>query len=577
MKKVENVNLSRSKCNVKTANYSDSEIEKLEQYFNLYESKTEIYDKLKFDKRLKLKSFIKKDSVFSYIYYDISNIDKLLKGNVKVLEKGDLQINFNKILNVVQCIQEYLLVYNNKVFIIKIQQDLKQISLKEIFFSELFDLPIFVSYNASVYLLEDGLESALTYIYIDKDEIGKVYRLDTRLIKQALNNVIVELKQQETFQGDFVSYVDGKLDVVDYNVPLDLKIRNYLLNKVFSGDITEEDLEFDQKIKSIITSEEEEFFVYIKFEINKYVSESYKFFLNTGVKNVTNTLSNNSKVVIKISKEQSSIANKKMTLKKFIYEILTKSKDCTIDFKSHNKASLFDISLLTCKVEDEEKYKFDRIYPEFSNTNNICYPKTKINICKKNYIKEFVDNINQKFLSQKVIFDKDKHEIMLVQYFLVEFTDKKGNNSFIYRLVYNFEKLTFRLGKKEISAIVPVYNKNKLLKMEFLDDKRSKLAQEYFDSKNLFYHIYNISEVEMAQDWYDMYTRCILKLFPKINKQENYELASLDNLFEKGKIVLLKEIEENVIDLKNVNLTCNPFLDNDSLKEILVHYGYDQN
>lgn len=537
------------------------------------EEKSEIYTTLKRD--ISLTRRVKKEGNFSYIYYEISNFDRLLNGKLKVIQESVPQLCIVESRKEYLClINEYLLLYKDVPFTLKVEQSFLGL---EVFTtnthrddSNLFNLPVFCTDVFEVYITENGVTEKLIY---KQDTIEEQYinslnnGIGSEYMYQAIEGFNIKVFNERIFSPthNIKIYYNDKLELNKYQENVIDCIRGYLEYKYYNGYITKRDFTFNQKIEEYIDKKDIKAIDVIFEYLNSYVETSEFFCIKTYMKKVKDTLTNNSKIKIVITKEESCLFEKEMSLKDFICNVILKSRKIYIrpTSKYVDLQSLLDVN--NNQLCSYKKDYVPTVCINFRVIDNICYPNTKINICKENFKKEFID-INQELLEEKISYNKKKSEILLTQYYLVEIPNERENKiSYIFRIKFKFRKVSFKYLGKTFVLVIPYLLNDEMYKMELFDEQKTRLLQSNMAKDSILNYVYKISNFEVLDFNTHIIKRCVLQIYPDIKNLGTLKALSGDNLFSDKNITFFKK-EQNCVEF-NLNRSYIDFYELDEYYE----------
>ncbi len=523
-------------------------------------SNTSIYNILKGN--IILKEKFKEEGNFIYIYSEISNLFELFSGNLKVIKKeipqlyvkksGSNDANIKSLIYIKEC----LFLYDKIPFTIRIEEELYPISIYK---DEkvLFDLPIFDVKNIFITIIENGVSRNILC------QKNKLHKLNSKIIKEVFSKIEIFVENTE-FKDNAKFYYDDKLQLEESDCYIDYIIKKFLEEKFFNRCITDKDLKFNQSVKSYITDKEECQIVF------KYVTPSYiigkteDFVIKTHAKTLVSELSNDSKVKMIITRKQSFLVNKRINLKKFIYNVLL--KEYSLKIKS---------AIPKVKVKPLIS-TFRDIIEEYNENNGTFTIVIDYKVCNK-VASPIIDQIitcdgendfKWDLLEEQTIFDESKKSVLLRQYYYVETSLNKKKEKYLITLLFTFKQLICKYKGNNYYAIIPYCIKEKCSKNKLYDEQSFAIIKKYADvnaiyierSSNLKVIEYNEKELNnktilLANQ--DIINIRILKPF------YNY------NLFSNEKEVKFFDVDNGILEFENF---CYNELDDEDFIELKEYY-----
>lgn len=498
---------------------------------------------------------------FIYIYDEISNLFELFSDNLKIIREGLHNLYVKKLggnceyTKSLMYIKEYLLLYNNTLFTIRIEEELVPISIcrDEV---TLFNLPIFDVNNISITLIQNGISRD---ILIRKNKLRDI---NSSIIKEAMSNIEIFVYSNGLLDNG-KCYYDNVLECEEDSFYIDHQIKRFLEKKFNDNCIKVEDLEFTQNINTIISIEEEECKLMFDYNTSSYIARSKEFLVRTGIKTLVNELSNNSKVKIVITRKKSVLANKQINLKDFVYDIL--KKDYMLEIKSIVPKAYTEPLILSFG-ERLEEYRKDRglfnFIIDYEIRNMIALP-----VISRIISYDDIKDPSFSLIDEQTIFKEEKKDILLKQYYYMETESCEKKEKYIISLLFKFKKLITSYKGKTFSAIVPCYIKKECFKNKLFDDVSLSLIKKYIDIDTVCVdRSFDIQYIEYEQN---LKNRTILSANPEIMNFQT--LNSLHNytLFGNKKEIKFFDVGKSIPSFEKFHYVD---LDMESFKELECYF-----
>lgn len=405
-------------------------------------NRTAVFDEFKRKIRLKRKYKVEKN--FSYIYYDISNLDKILNGKVRILKESEKIYTYN--LRTVLVFIKYfkLMLDDGSIVNLKLYQELRQVSICGKY-NNIRDfeceIPVFVCYNLNISFTQNGITNELKEKYYD---VEKMNYLKTSAMKNILKEYKVEISAICGSSKNIEIYYDEELVKREYKASVESEISYFLNEQLALGNISKKDLVFDKKI----TKEEKttRYFTLAANLIDYSRFNAYFYNIILDAQKTRCELKNNSKVSIVVTKLENHLDGKIMTLDDFISKVLYHN------FQNLCIKPLFRTIHFKPKTNDGETLT--------DNGENI--PRTiKFNIKKENALflptcptfKEGNSNKNT-ILSEWIEKDKESEKVYLTQYSYIENMQDEKVYKMITRMVYELKKGNFIIGMRNLNNVI---------------------------------------------------------------------------------------------------------------------------
>lgn len=424
-------------------------------------------------KKLRFKNAYEIEKNFGYVYNEVANFDKLFDGSLKVVSKTtSLQLCYNEANLRHTTIYKLFLENEALFFTLKVVQHLHRASLID--FGKPtkleFVLPIFISENASVYVIQDGICEKL----YDKEFIDMYKGINfanNTAVKKIYKECYVEVTDSLDYEAQLIIYYDGHVDLCGSTGNYKDEIAKYLTKRLISGDITAKDLQFNKKVRKsadvipIVTSLDVKFTEFCSMkEINKFVE------LQVPGRKVEYDFLNDSKIKITVIKYEPIIHNKRVTLNYFINKIL-KTNFSELVVKTISGRLIQNGSTLITKSGDilqKEDFKVDMaslIYLHLEKKNKTFMPHISTNNVSG-------ATFSKTLLEKKIVKDEKTGNTYLYTYYYLKTVDKSQTPNEekhqLLRLVYQFKSSNFSYGVTTLNDFVtPFYLEEKSCLVDF--------------------------------------------------------------------------------------------------------------
>lgn len=473
-------------------------------------------------KRIRLKKNYKVEKNFAYIYYDISNFDKILNGQITILKEiEEVHVNYgNQSLKYVKI---YKLLVNGKEFVnLKLNQNLEIVCLSSEARNYRFIIPVFICNSVDISINQYGFTKLLL---VKTYDIEKINYLNSRLLNSIFKLINLKIINTDEKIYKLEIYNDDNL-VLEEKYAISQKVKRFLTEQLSLGNITENELVFNKKITTYKEENIKDFRIRVEFEEDDNL-KSY-FNLSSNPQMTICELTNSSKIKIVVTEIKNSLEDKVVTLEYFLKKYLLTNYG-NLELKVFDNRNFFKVdkkwitnSGKKLSYYNENEIRFKEMYDlkfDIKKENEIFLP-TQVTLYNKNVTKNTL-------LSEFI--DIDNGKVYLTQYLYIKVLEEDVKQKFILRVVYHMKQASFSFGKTQIkNVIIPTILKDKCCLIMLDKDKNFDLSKVNKNQIQKIFSLYVVTSREYV----------VSKIFKEILNQKKYEVGmkfDLEDLFEKDK------------------------------------------